>query len=111
MTVKPAAAAAVEKKLAAQVKSDNVLHAVSYTQENVLCAMLDHKLIWRRRDNACVLTCGEAPEKRVRRTTVQTLLNQRLVLGPLDPTAADKPKFDYWYKLSETGRALALALA
>jgi hypothetical protein len=107
LTVKPKEADAVGKKWQQRMAAERPC-AVSYTQENVLCAMLDHKLIWRKRDNACVLTCGEAPEKRVRRATVQTLLNQRLILGPFP--SIEKPLYDFWYKLSPTGKDLALYL-
>jgi hypothetical protein len=79
---------------------------LSGPQIQVLHAMTDHKLVWRKRDNKCLLVCGEAPLEVVRRLSVQRLLNAGMVAGPEAVAKKDIGKFDAHYKLTPAGRAV-----
>lgn len=79
----------------------------SETQFSVLRAMLSHKLVWRKKDNKCLLLCGMAAEQGVHRATVQSLLNRGLIAGPASPTGKDRGLFDAIYKLTSAGKKVA----
>lgn len=85
-------------------------------QLEVLVAMISHKLIWRAKDDKCLLLSGNAPAEGVRRITVQRLLDTHMIEGPIEGPLPKLPKdaigrYDAIYKMTPAGRKMALAAA